>query len=272
MHQYRRFFLYVALLTACFILPLAHWIGFALNSGLFSYVLLIPFISGYLIWLRRKSPSVEKGSAWMPAALCAAGGMGSLGAGIMGSAENALACQILAYCFMLWCGGFAFLGLEAMRSMAFPALFLIFMVPIPPFLMDLLEAGLQHASAEVAYRFIYWAGIPIHRSGLDFQMPRIAISVAPQCSGIRSSLVLFITSLVAGNLYCRSAWARTVLSLCVIPLGIVRNAFRILVLSYLCVRVDPSYIHSPIHKQGGPLFFALSLIPFGILLYLLRKK
>ena len=34
----------------------------------------------------------------------------------------------------------------------------------------------------------------------------------------------------------------------------------------------PPIFHSPIHKQGGPLFFVLSLIPFGFLLYLLRRK
>jgi hypothetical protein len=40
----------------------------------------------------------------------------------------------------------------------------------------------------------------------------------------------------------------------------------------LCVEVNPSYIHSPLHTRGGPLFFVLSLIPFGFVLYLLRRK
>jgi hypothetical protein len=31
-------------------------------------------------------------------------------------------------------------------------------------------------------------------------------------------------------------------------------------------------IDSPIHHQGGPLFFALSLIPFFLLLLFLRKS
>ena len=272
MHRYRKFLIFVGLLTLCFLWPLWHWVHFALNSGLFSYVLLVPFISGYLIWVRRKSLAHDGQAAWLPAVIAASIGLGFLAAGILSPKENALTYQMLAYCFLLFAGGFEFLGLKTMRSMAFPAVFLIFMAPIPPSMVDLLETGLQRASAEVAYRFIAWSGIPIHRSGLDFHMPGISIGVAPQCSGIRSSLVLFITSLVAGYLYCRSAWARTVLALFVIPLGIVRNAFRILVIAYLCVRVDPSYIDSPIHHQGGPLFFILSLIPFGILLFLLRRK
>jgi exosortase C (VPDSG-CTERM-specific) len=272
MHPYRRFLVFASLLTLCFVLPLAHWVRFALNSGLFSYVLLVPFISGYLIWIRRKDVGSESGRSLLPAAFLAAIGLGVLAAGMVGSAENALTYQMLSYCCLLWGGGFAFLGMQIMRALAFPALFLIFVAPIPPSIVTLLEAALQRASAEVAYRFIAWSGIPILRSGFDFHMPRFSLSIAPQCSGIRSSLVLFITSLVAGYLFCRNARARWILALFVIPLGIARNAFRILVLAYLCVRVDPSYINSPIHKQGGPLFFVLSLIPFGFVLYLLRRK
>lgn len=272
MRLYRRFLIFASLLTLCFALPLVNWVRFALNSGLFSYVLLVPFISAYLIWIRGQDVGSEGGHARWSAALLAALGLGFLVAGIMGSHDNVLTYQMISYCCLLWGVGFAFLGMQTMRTLAFPALFLVFMAPIPQSIVNLLEAALQRGSAEVAYRFISWAGIPVHKSGFDFHMPRISLSVAPQCSGIHSSLVLFITSLVAGYLFCRSAWARWTLALFVIPLGIVRNAFRILVLAYLCVRVDPSYIHSPIHHQGGPLFFVLSLIPFGFVLYLLRRK
>jgi len=272
MQYYRRFLIFASLLTLCFALSLANWVRFALHSGLFSYVLLVPFFSGYLIWIGRENVIREVKPARLPAALLAAIGLGFLAAGMAGTAENTLTYQMISYCCLLWGAGFAFLGIQTMRALAFPALFLIFMAPIPPSIVNLLEAALQRGSAEVAYIFISWAGIPVHRSGFDFHMPRISLSVAPQCSGIRSSLVLFITSLVAGHLFFRKAWARWILTLFVIPLGIVRNAFRILVIAYLCVQVDPSYIHSPIHTHGGPLFFVLSLIPFCLVLYFLRRK
>ncbi len=161
--------------------------------------------------------------------------------------------------------------MRRMRKLAFPAIFLIFMAPIPPSIVAALESALQHASAEAAYWFINLSGIPVYRSGFDFYMPRIALSIAPQCSGIRSTLVLFLTSLIAGHLFFRSAWNRWILALFIIPLGIIRNGFRILVIASLCVRVDPSYIHSPIHHRGGPIFFVLSLIPFGIVLFWLYR-
>mgnify|MGYP003908365983 CR=1 FL=1 len=42
------------------------------------------------------------------------------------------------------------------------------------------------------------------RDGLVFKLPGIEMQVAQECSGIRSSLVLFITGLVAGafTLWC----------------------------------------------------------------------
>jgi exosortase/archaeosortase family protein len=95
--------------------------------------------------------------------------------------------------------------------------------------------------------------------------------VAPECSGIRSTLVLFITSLVAGQLFLRSRWKRALFALAVIPLGIFRNAFRIVTIGELCIHVDPGFIDSPIHHRGGPIFFVISMVPFILLLYYLRK-
>ncbi len=150
---------------------------------------------------------------------------------------------------------------------AFPALFLLFMAPIPPSIVKMLETGLQHASAELSYRLIVLSGIPVFRSGTDFLMPGVAFSVNRECSGIRSTLVLFICALLAGHIFLRTSWRRWVLSLIVIPLGVARNAVRILVLAVLCVRVDPSYIRSPLHRSGGPVFFILSLVPLGFVLF-----
>jgi len=102
-------------------------------------------------------------------------------------------------------------------------------------------------------------------------MPGIVLEVAQECSGIRSSWVLFITSLLASYLFLQSAWRRTFLVLFVLPLGVIRNAFRILVIALLCVHIGPEMINSAVHRRGGPLFFALSLIPLFILMWWLRR-
>jgi exosortase/archaeosortase family protein len=84
-------------------------------------------------------------------------------------------------------------------------------------------------------------------------------------------LVLFITSLLAGKMFLRSPWNRAWLCLAVVPLALVRNGFRVFVLGELCIHVGPEMLDSPVHHHGGPLFFVLSLVPFFLLLYFLRK-
>jgi exosortase/archaeosortase family protein len=57
----------------------------------------------------------------------------------------------------------------------------------------------------------------------------------------------------------------------VIPLAIARNGFRILVIGLLCVYIGPHMSDSFIHHRGGPIFFALSLIPLSLFLFWLRR-
>jgi exosortase/archaeosortase family protein len=83
--------------------------------------------------------------------------------------------------------------------------------------------------------------------------------------------VLFMTSILAANLFLKTPWRRFALVAFVIPLGILRNGFRILVIGLLCVNVGPQMIHSIIHRRGGPVFFVLSLVPLLLMLWWLRR-
>lgn len=158
-----------------------------------------------------------------------------------------------------------------MAAVAFPFAFLLFMVPLPDRAIDFLETASKLASAEAANMFFNLTGTPTLRNGTFFELPNITLQVAQECSGIRSSWVLLITSLLAANLFLRTPWRRTALVAAVIPLGILRNGFRILVIGLLCVNFGPEMINSVIHKRGGPLFFVLSLAPLFLLLWGLRR-
>jgi exosortase C (VPDSG-CTERM-specific) len=154
---------------------------------------------------------------------------------------------------------------------AFPLALLSFMVPVPAFAMPSINAFLQNGSAAAAQGFFSLSGTPYLRTGLVFQLPDINLEVATECSGIQSSMVLLITGLVAGHLFLRRPWNRAVLALLMIPLGLLRNGFRVFTIGELCVRIGPQMIHSPIHHKGGPIFFALSLILLFILLVVLQR-
>ena len=266
----KAFFIVAGLLLLLWAGPLLKLASLSLRDDLASHTLLIPFISGYLIWLRRDRIRKAIGGVRWPAIFPGLAGIAVHALPL--SAKDRLSMQILSLCLLLWAVGFATIRSRKMHACVFPALFLLFMVPLPAGVVAALESFFQHASADVAFQFIDLSGTAVHREGLVFTMPRIAIEVAPECSGIHSSFVLFVLSLLAGNLFLSSNWKRLFLAAFVVPLGIFRNAFRVFVLSMLCVHVDTSYIDSPLHHQGGPLFFVLSLVPFFFVLVLLKRS
>jgi exosortase C (VPDSG-CTERM-specific) len=172
---------------------------------------------------------------------------------------------------LLASGGFAFLGKDWMRAATFPLFFLILVIPMPSTMSDALETASKLGSAEMANLFFNAAGTPVLRDGNVFYLPGMAIEVAQECSGIRSSWVLLITSLLTANRFLKSTWRRVLLVGFVIPLGLIRNGFRIFVIGTLCIHYGPQMLHSVIHRRGGPLFFLLSLFPLFLLLFSLRR-
>lgn len=275
----RMFFVAVGALIAAFSVPLYHLGRFSLRSELFSHILLVPFVSFYFWWIRGQSlPAPAPPRRALGGILLAAGALLLAGYGAAAlTGANLVPVDILALttlAFLLLLGGVCgwFLGPPTLRALAFPLLFLLFMVPLPVFLQSGLEIFLQHGSAAVAYALFKTAGTPVFNESLVFQLPGIKLLVAPECSGIHSTLALFITSVVAGRLFLRTPWKRATLALAVVPIALLRNGLRIFTIGELCVHISPDMINSSIHRRGGPLFFLLSLIPFFLLLRGLYKS
>jgi exosortase C (VPDSG-CTERM-specific) len=269
---------FVILVLAAFGQPLLRLANYAAHSELHSYILLVPFVSAYLLYLRRDQLPKKYGTDIPLGSVLLSSGLGisllihwlnSTGQAPADNSYFVLVALSLLCC--LWAGGFFFCGRDWMRAAAFPLAYLIFMVPMPDAMADALESASKYASAEVANALFHLSGTPFLREGLVFQLPNITIQVAQECSGIRSSWVLLMTSILAANLFLKTPWRRFALVVFVIPLAILRNGFRILVIGLLCVNVGPQMIHSLIHRRGGPLFFALSLVPLLVLLAWLHK-
>jgi exosortase C (VPDSG-CTERM-specific) len=278
-HRLRLFALAVAILAVGFAIPLWKLFQFALASELYSYVLLIPFICMYLVWLMRASLPLSAPPARSLAVAFLLAGGALLAAywlwfrpGLLSVNDYYL--MVMTICFLLFFYGICalFWGLEFIRVAAFPLGFLILLAPLPPWVIQEIDSFLQNGSALVAAGFFSLSGTPFLQNGLTFQLPDIKLAIAPECSGIHSTMVLFITSLVAGHVFLRTPWKRAALVLFVVPLGMFRNGFRVFVIGQLCVHWGPQMIQSPVHRKGGPIFFGLALIPFFLMLFLLLKS
>jgi exosortase len=248
----------------------------AMNDRLYSYVLIIPLVSGYLFYdqWRFTSAEVRYEPVW---------GFGLIGLGIAlylaglqyggQLGPNNLLSLMVFSTVLLWWGGFLFFYGEVAFRRTFLALFvLVFLVPIPTVVVDKAVPVLQKGSAEAAYGLFQTTGIPVLREGFTFRLPGLSINVAPACSGIRSAVALLVTSVLAGAMFLQRGWSRLVLVLAIIPITVLKNGLRIVTLSLLAIYVDESFItDSVLHQQGGIPFFIVALGMMAPVLWGLKK-
>jgi exosortase C (VPDSG-CTERM-specific) len=268
----------VVALVAIFALPIADLARASLSSDLYSYIPLVPLISAFLIWTNRRAlPQVfvpARRLALVPLSagllLLASYGLARR-SGWNPETSDYLALMTVALILLMAAACLFCLGKATLRAIAFPALFLLLAAPIPSTLHDLIERFLQRASADAAGLLFLISGTPVFRQDFVFNLPGFSIEVAPECSGIHSTLVLFIISLLAGHLFLRTVWGRALLALAVLPVALLRNGVRIFTIAQLCVHVGPEMIDSFIHRHGGPIFFVLSLVPFYFCLVILQR-
>jgi exosortase len=235
------------------------------NKALYSHIPLIPFVSLYFFFLGRKSifPEVHWDLARGLPIIVAALLVYWAGRPLQGQlTQNDYFSLMMSGVFLWIVGSFlSSFGLPSLRKAAFPVLFLIFIIPLPGLLLDPLVRLLQHGSAEFAHGVFKLTGVSLHRDGMFFSLPGLTIEVAEQCSGIRSSIALFITSIVAGKIFLERNRTRLVLTLSVFPITMFKNALRIVMLSLLGAFVDMRFISgSRLHSSGGIPFFVLALL------------
>lgn len=172
---------------------------------------------------------------------------------------------------LAWIGGFLmFYGLASARAAQFPLAFLALMIPMPGPIVDGATKFLKSGSTEAVAGLFTLTGTPFHRQGFVFSLPNFVIEIADECSGIRSSIALLLTGLLAGHRFLQSPWMRIALLIIILPVAVIKNAIRIVALSLLAMHVDPSFLTGQLHHEGGFVFFLLALGMLAPLFALLR--
>jgi exosortase len=242
-----------------------------------SHVLLIPLVTLVLIFQQRRSIFTSLQWDWRTGAALVSIGLALSWAGSRALQSSAALNDVLFLpalaIVVLAIGGFVVsFGRGASREALFPLLFLFFMVPIPGILLNAAVEFLKRGSTEMVAALFTVTGTVYHREGFVFSLPNVVIEVADECSGIRSSLALVMTVLLASHMFLTSAWKKAVLALAVIPLTIVKNGIRIVSLTLLAVHVNPSFLTGQLHHEGGIVFFLLTLVLLSPLFRLLQRS
>lgn len=259
------FSIFTLVLTISLSAVILEWIEFSLNIGPgrnFSHMVLIPFVSAFLFYQRREQIFCRPRYSLFRGTLPILVGMLSL---YLASSDrlnpNDHLCLMMFSIVAIWTGGFIlFYGNSAFRAALFPLLFLLFAVPVPGFIFDKIVVVLQQASVELTAIFLKGTGVPFLREGTYFFLPGYKIEIAKECGGIRSCLVLFITSLLGGQVFLKKNWSRVALVLAIFPIAILQNGLRITTLCVLGVYVHGSFLTSGTHYHMGDFYFVLALL------------
>jgi len=99
----------------------------------------------------------------------------------------------------------------------------------------------------------------------------VVIEIADECSGIRSSIALVLTGLLAGHTFLREHWTKALLLIAVLPVTLLKNGIRIVTLTLLALHVDSGFLTGQLHHEGGIVFFVISLAMVAPLVPILRR-
>jgi exosortase len=264
----------VMMSVAVFHRALSIIVGSSLSNENYGHILLVWPVSAVLLYSdgRKIFSRIEYKPVAGSALLLTLGGFAYVAAHAGSTSESTyLSLSILFFVIsclaaFVWCYGTA-----AFRAAAFPLLFLLFTVPLPDIILQPTISMLQDSSGDVTCFLYRVAHVPYVRHGILLSLANLDLEIAEECSGIRSTMVLVLSSLVLGHLYLKSVWSKTVLILAVLPITVAKNGLRIFALSTLGIYWDPSFLTGKLHHQGGFIFFALAFGALLLLILVLRK-
>lgn len=152
-------------------------------------------------------------------------------------------------------------GMSAVRALWFPLLFLVFMIPLPGMLVDVVTGPLKQEISELAETVLYWGGYPIARSGVTLSIGPYQLLVADACSGLNSMFSLSAIGLLYLYLMRYRNWTRNgVLLGSLLPIAFVANTVRVVILVLVTYYFGDEVGQGFLHKFAGALLFLFSVL------------
>lgn len=190
----------------------------------YSHGFLIPFITAYFIWERRQHILACPPQPDRLGVVLIGIGLSILLIGLVGAE---LYMQRVSLLIVLAGGALLILGRAALKVLAFPIGFLLFMIPLPAIVVNAIAFPLQLFAAKTATYCLDTFGIPVLREGNVIVLASTRLEVAEACSGIRSLQALVALGTVFAYFSQPLLWKRWVLVALSIPIAITANAVRV---------------------------------------------
>jgi len=158
------------------------------------------------------------------------------------------------------------LGPALIRAVWFPLVYLAFTLPPPDTFVTAVTQPIKIAISEGAVSLLYLLGYPVASSGVTIQIGQYQLLVAAACAGLNS--IVTLTALCVFYVYLRhrsNPVAFLVIALAAIPVAIISNFVRVIVLVLITYYLGDAAAQGFLHDFAGLLMFAVALLTiFGV--------
>lgn len=156
---------------------------------------------------------------------------------------------------------YSLIGFEAMKRMWFPLFYLLFVFPPPEMVISAITNPLKIWISQGAIELLYALGYPIGGAGVMIQVGQYQLLVAAACSGLNSLISLSAISLFYVYIRHQANWRYALLlSLLVVPVAIIANFIRVLILILLTYHAGEAAAQGFLHNFAGITMFVIAIL------------
>ncbi len=191
---------------------------------------------------------------------------------LVGNLTNVIIFEVLSHIVFLM-GAFLFIGgRKLLASLWFPIFFLIFMIPLPGFVVEGLTLPMKMFVSNMAEHVLYFFDYPIARDGVIIQIGFYKLLVADACAGLHTLISLEAIGILYLYLIKSKSAARNVtLAILIIPISLFANLIRVCTLVLITYYYGDEVGQSFIHDFSAFVLFFVALISIIIVDIALRK-
>jgi len=233
------------------------WDRWFARDTYYSHGILVPFVTGYLIWQQKKELSKieRRPSRWGIPLLVIATLVHLVSSSLRVYFSSGFSLLLVILGYVLY-----FYGEAILRRIWFPIIFLVFMIPIPLYTITQISFQMKIFAAEIGERILNQMGFMAVREGSIIKMQHTYVVVDDVCSGLRSLISLMALGSLFAYFMKSESYKKIILFLSSIPIAIVTNVFRVVLLSSIAEIWGAKYTFGFVHDFSGFLVFALAFI------------
>ena len=223
-----------------------------------------PIVLGIACWLiYRKWPEMCRLSEGQPAKPAAGWPIFVFGLllYIIGRSQEILLFEIGSAIWLLAAILLLMRGSAALKAQWFPLFFMLFMIPLPGTVVDMLTMPMKMAVSYVAETLLFWANYPIARTGVILQIGQYKLLVADACAGLHTLFTLEALGLLYLNIIRHDSLFRNVaLAIFIVPISFTANVIRVVVLTLITYYFGDEAGQGFLHGFAGMVLFLSALL------------